>query len=62
MFLGLATNYFKIDNLQSLKENYVEKGIIEEEKFEVNYNSEVIQNIDLINPYLKGIYLKFLKI
>ena len=54
MFLGLATNYFKLDNLESLKENYVEKGIIAEEKFEVNYNSEFIQNIDLINSLFKG--------
>ena len=54
MFLGLATNYFKFDNLQSLKENYVEKGIITEEKFEIDYNSEVIKNIDLINSLFEG--------
>ena len=54
MFLGLATNYFKFDNLQSLKENYVEKGIIAEEKFEIDYNSEVIKNIDLINSLFEG--------
>ena len=54
MFLGLATNYFKFDDLQSLKENYVEKGIIAEEKFEIDYNSEVIKNIDLINSLFEG--------
>ena len=54
MFLGLATNYFKFDNLQSLKENYVERGIIAEEKFEIDYNSEVIKNIDLINSLFEG--------
>ena len=61
MFLGLATNYFKFDNLELLKENYVEKGIVIEQKFKINNNSEVVKNIDLINSLFEGDIFKILK-
>ena len=54
IFLGLATGYYKINNLELLKENYINKGIITEEKFEVDNNSDLIKNIDLINSLFEG--------
>ena len=54
IFLGLATDYFNFDNLELLKENYINKGIIIKEKFEVNDNSDLIKNIDLINSIFEG--------
>ncbi len=54
MFLGLATDYFKLDDIELLKENYINKGIIIKEKFEVNDNSDLIRNIDLINSLFEG--------
>ena len=54
IFLGLATDYFKFDDIKSLKENYINKGIITKEKFEVNHNSDLIKNIDLINSMFEG--------
>ena len=54
IFLGLATDYFNFDNLELVKENYINKGAIIKEKFEVNYNSDLIKNIDLINFIFEG--------
>ena len=54
IFLGLATDYFNFDNLELVKENYINKGAIIKERFEVNYNSDLIKNIDLINFIFEG--------
>ena len=54
IFLGLATDYFNIDNLELLKKNYINEGIIIKDKFEVNENSDLIKNMDLINKIFDG--------
>ena len=54
IFLGLATDYFNFEKLKLIKENYINKGIIIKEKFEVNENSDLIKNIDLIDSMFSG--------
>ncbi|MBI04599.1 MAG: hypothetical protein CMI96_02140 [Pelagibacteraceae bacterium] len=54
IFLGLATNYFKSENLELLKNNFINSGKIIKEKFEINHNSEIIKNIDLIENIFEG--------
>ncbi len=54
IYLGLATDYFKFENLELIRNNYINSGEIIKEKFEVNNNSELIKNIDLINIIFEG--------
>ena len=45
IYLGLATDYFKIENLELLKNNYINSGELIRENFEVNNDTELIKNI-----------------
>ena len=54
IFLGLATDYFKFDDIALLKKSYIENGIIIKEKFEVDDSSDLIRNMDLINSLFEG--------
>ena len=54
IYLGLATDYFKIENLELLKNNYINSGELIRENFEVNINTELIKNIELINLMFEG--------
>ena len=54
IYLGLATDYFKIENLELLKNNYINSGELIRENFEVNNDTELIKNIELINLMFEG--------
>ena len=54
IYLGLATDYFKIENLELLKNNYINSGELIRENFEVNIDTELIKNIELINLMFEG--------
>ncbi len=54
IYLGLATDYFRIENLELLKNNYINSGELIRENFEVNINTELIKNIELINLMFEG--------
>ena len=54
IYLGLATDYFKIENLELLKINYINSGELIRENFEVNNDTELIKNIELINLMFEG--------
>ena len=54
IYLGLATDYFKIENLELLKNNYINSGELIRENFEVNNDTELIKNIELINLKFEG--------
>ena len=54
IYLGLATDYFKIENLELLKNNYINSGELIRENFEVSNDTELIKNIELINLMFEG--------
>jgi len=54
IYLGLATDYFKIENLELLKNNYINSGELIRENFKVNNDTELIKNIELINLMFEG--------
>ena len=54
IYLGLATDYFKIENLELLKNNYINSGELIRENFEINNDTELIKNIELINLMFEG--------
>ena len=54
IYLGLATDYFRIENLELLKNNYINSGELIRENFEVNNDTELIKNIELINLMFEG--------
>ena len=54
IYLGLATDYFRIENLELLKNNYINSGELIRENFEVNIDTELIKNIELINLMFEG--------
>ncbi len=54
LYFGLATEYFDINKIDLIKEKFINDGIIISDKFEVNHESEIIKNINLINELFEG--------
>ncbi len=54
VYLGLATQYFNIEKLATVKENYIKTGKVDNDTYEVRHDSEIIKNIDLINKLFQG--------
>jgi len=54
LYFNIATHYFDLKNLDSVKENFINYGKIETNRFEINKNSQLIQNLNLIDECFEG--------
>ena len=54
IFFGLATHYFKNNKIEDVKENYITRGEILHDNFEVENDTYLIKNINLINELFNG--------
>ncbi len=54
IFFGLATHYFKNNKIEDVKENYITSGEILHDNFEVENETYLIKNMNLINELFNG--------
>ncbi len=54
IFFGLATHYFKNNKIEDVKENYITSGEILHDNFEVENDTYLIKNMNLINELFNG--------
>ena len=54
IFFGLATHYFKNNKIEDVKENYITSGVILHDNFEVENDTYLIKNMNLINELFNG--------
>ena len=54
IFFGLATHYFKINKIEDVKEKFITNGEILHDNFEVENDTYLIKNINLINELFNG--------
>ena len=54
MFFGLATHYINLNNIEDVKENFINNGNILSENYEVENDTNIIRNIDQINELFDG--------
>ena len=54
LFFGLATHYYDYDDIDKIKDKYIENGEIVNKEYELANDSFVIKNIDLINEIFDG--------
>ena len=54
IFFGLATHYFKSNKIEDVKENFITRGEISHDNFEVKNDTYLIKNMNLINELFNG--------
>ncbi len=54
IFFGLATHYFKNDKIEEVKEKFITRGEILHDNFEVENDTYLIKNMNLINELFNG--------
>ena len=54
IFFGLATQYFKSNKIEDVKENFISRGEILFDNFEVENDTYLIKNMNLINELFNG--------
>ena len=54
IFFGLATHYFKNNKIEDVKENYITSGEILHDNFEMENDTYLIKNMNLINELFNG--------
>ena len=54
IFFGLATHYFKSNKIEDVKENFITSGEILHDNFEVENDTYLIKNMNLINELFNG--------
>ena len=54
IFFGLATHYFKNNKLEDVKEKFITRGEISHDNFEVENDTYLIKNMNLINELFNG--------
>ena len=54
IFFGLATHYFKSDMIENVKEEFLLKGKILNDNYEVKNDTNIIKNMSLINKLFDG--------
>ena len=54
IFFGLATHYFKSNKIEDVKENFISRGEILFDNFEVENDTYLIKNMNLINELFNG--------
>ena len=54
IFFGLATHYINLNDIEDVKENFINNGNILSENYEVENDTNIIRNIDQINELFDG--------
>ena len=54
IFFGLATHYINLNDIEDVKENFINNGNILSDNYEVENNTNIIRNIDQINELFDG--------
>ena len=54
IFFGLATHYINLNNIEDVKENFINNGNILSDNYEVENDTNIIRNIDRINQLFDG--------
>ena len=54
IFFGLATHYFNLNDIEDVKENFINNGNILSDNYEVENDTNIIRNIDQINELFDG--------
>ena len=54
IFFGLATHYFKSKKIEDVKEKFITRGEISHDNFEVENDTYLIKNMNLINELFNG--------
>ncbi len=54
IFFGLATHYFKSNKIEDVKEKFITRGEILHDNFEVENDTYLIENMNLINELFNG--------
>ena len=54
IFFGLATHYINLNDIEDIKENFINDGNILSDNYEVENNTNIIRNIDQINELFDG--------
>ena len=54
IFFGLATHYINLNNIEDVKENFINNGNILSDNYEVENDTNIIRNIDQINELFDG--------
>ena len=54
IFFGLATHYINLNDIEDVKENFINNGNIFSDNYEVENDTNIIRNIDQINELFDG--------
>ena len=54
IFFGLATHYINLNDIEDVKENFINNGNILSDNYEVENDTNIIRNIDQINDLFDG--------
>ena len=54
IFFGLATHYINFNDIENVKENFINNGNILSDNYEVENDTNIIRNIDQINELFDG--------
>ena len=54
IFFGLATHYINLNDIEDVKENFINNGNILSDNYEVENDTNIIRNIDQINKLFDG--------
>ena len=54
IFFGLATHYINLNDIEDVKENFINNGNILSDNYEVENDTNIIRNIDQINQLFDG--------
>ena len=54
IFFGLATHYINLNDIEDVKENFINNGNILSDNYEVESDTNIIRNIDQINELFDG--------
>ncbi len=54
IFFGLATHYFKSNKIEGVKDKFITRGEISHDNFEVENDTYLIKNMNLINELFNG--------
>tara|TARA_Y200000002_G_scaffold210150_1_gene173352 strand:- start:500 stop:1504 length:1005 start_codon:yes stop_codon:yes gene_type:complete len=54
IFFGLATHYINLNDIEDVKENFINNGNILSDNYEVENDTNIIRNIDQINELFDG--------
>jgi enoyl-CoA hydratase/carnithine racemase len=54
IFFGLATHYINLNDIEDVKENFINNGNILSDNYEIENDTNIIRNIDQINELFDG--------